>query len=67
MPCKVIRRVRVEEVLPAFINSTRTDTKFEANVCNDRGISWEAATVRIGAVLHEVGHLLDCPIKSPES
>lgn len=57
----------VEEVVPAFINCTRTDTKFEANVCNDCGISWEAATIRIGAHLHEAGHLLDCPIKSPES
>jgi hypothetical protein len=53
--------------VPAFINCTRTDTKFEANVCNDCGISLEAATIRIGAHLHEVGHLLDCPIKSPES
>jgi hypothetical protein len=45
--------VCVEEVVPAFINCTRTDTKFEANVCNDCGISWEAATIRIGAHLHE--------------
>ena len=51
----------VEEVVPAFMDATRTDTKFVANDCNESGSSWEAANIGIGAHLHEVGHLLGCP------
>ena len=51
----------VEEVVPAFMDSTRTDTRFVANDCNESGSSWEAANIGIGAHLHEVGHLLGCP------
>ncbi len=51
----------IEEVVPAFMDSTRTDTKHVANDCNDSGSSWEAVNVGIGAHLHEVGHLFGCP------
>lgn len=51
----------VEEVVPAFMDSTRTDTTHVANDCNESGSSWEAANIGIGAHLHEVGHLFGCP------
>ena len=51
----------VEEVVPAFMDCTRTDTRYVANDCNESGSSWEAANVGIGAHMHEVGHLFGCP------
>lgn len=51
----------IEEVVPAFMDCTKTDTNHVANDCNESGSSWEAANIGIGAHLHEVGHLLGCP------
>ncbi|KAI9845443.1 MAG: hypothetical protein M1837_004921 [Sclerophora amabilis] len=51
----------IEEVVPAFSDCTRTDTKYVANDCNEAGSNWEAANIGIGAHLHETGHLLGCP------
>ena len=51
----------VEEVVPAFMDCTRTDTNYVANDCNESGSSWEAANIGIGAHMHEVGHLFGCP------
>ena len=51
----------IEEVVPAFMDCTRTDTNHVANDCNESGSSWEAANIGIGAHLHEVGHLFGCP------
>ncbi|KAL8774983.1 MAG: hypothetical protein Q9209_000462 [Squamulea sp. 1 TL-2023] len=51
----------LEEVVPAFTDCTRTDTRFVANDCNESGSNWEAANIGIGAHLHEVGHLFGCP------
>lgn len=51
----------VEEVAPAFVDCTHTDTNYVANDCGDAGSSWEAANIGIGAHLHEVGHLFGCP------
>ncbi|KAK5294265.1 hypothetical protein LTR99_009663 [Exophiala xenobiotica] len=51
----------IEEIVPAFMDCTKTDTKFVANDCNESGSSWEAANIGIGAHLHEVGHLFGCP------
>jgi hypothetical protein len=51
----------IEEIVPAFMDCTKTDTKFIANDCNESGSSWEAANIGIGAHLHEVGHLFGCP------
>lgn len=51
----------IEEVVPAFSDCTRTDTKYVANDCGESGSNWEAANIGIGAHLHEVGHLFGCP------
>jgi hypothetical protein len=51
----------IEEVVPAFTDCTRTDTRFVANDCNESGSNWEAVNIGIGAHLHEVGHLFGCP------
>lgn len=51
----------IEEVVPAFSDCTRTDTRFVANDCGEAGSNWEAANIGIGAHLHEVGHLFGCP------
>ncbi|KAL1862983.1 hypothetical protein VTK73DRAFT_6514 [Phialemonium thermophilum] len=50
-----------EEVVPAFLDCTPTDTKYVGNDCNEAGSSWEAANIGIGAHLHETGHLLGLP------
>ena len=51
----------IEEVVPAFSDCTKTDTRYVANDCNESGSSWEAANIGIGAHMHEVGHLFGCP------
>ena len=51
----------LEEVVPAFMDCTRTDTNFVGNDCNDAGSNWESANLGIGAHLHETGHLFGCP------
>lgn len=51
----------LEEVVPAFSDCTRTDTKYVANDCNEGGSNWESANIGIGAHMHETGHLLGCP------
>ena len=51
----------IEEVVPAFMDCTKTDTHHVANDCNESGSSWEAANIGIGAFMHEVGHLFGCP------
>ena len=51
----------IEEVAPAFMDCTRTDTNFVANDLNESGSNWEAANIGIGAHMHETGHLLGCP------
>lgn len=51
----------IEEVVPAFSDCTRTDTRFVANDANESGSNWEAANIGIGAHLHETGHMLGCP------
>lgn len=51
----------LEEVVDAFSDCTRTDTKYIANDCGEAGSNWESANLGIGAHLHEVGHLFGCP------
>jgi hypothetical protein len=51
----------IEEVVPAFLDCTPTDTNYVANDCNESGSSWEAANIGIGAHMHETGHLFGCP------
>ena len=50
-----------EEVVPAFMDCTPTDTNYVANDANESGSSWEAANIGIGAHMHETGHLLGLP------
>ncbi|KAK2754042.1 hypothetical protein FQN54_007211 [Arachnomyces sp. PD_36] len=51
----------IEEVIGAFTDCTRTDTSHVTNDNNESGSSWEAASMGIGAHLHEIGHLFGCP------
>ena len=51
----------LEEVVSAFSDCTRTDTKFVADDCGESGSGWEAANIGIGAHMHETGHLFGCP------
>ena len=51
----------IEEVVPAFTDCTRTDTAHVSNDDNESGSSWEAASMGMGAHLHETGHLFGCP------
>jgi hypothetical protein len=50
-----------EEIVPAFTDCTPTDTAHVGNDCNEAGSSWEAASLGIGAHLHETGHLFGLP------
>ncbi|ANB12511.1 putative metalloendopeptidase [Sugiyamaella lignohabitans] len=51
----------IEEIVPAFMDDTRTDTTQVANDSNQSGTSWEACNIGQGAFMHEIGHLLGCP------
>lgn len=51
----------LEEVVSAFSDCTKTDTRYVANDCGESGSNWEAANIGIGAHLHEVGHLFGNP------
>ena len=51
----------IEDVVPAFNDTTRTDTNYVANDLNESGCAWEAANIGIGAHMHETGHMLSCP------
>ncbi|OAR05887.1 hypothetical protein LLEC1_05431 [Akanthomyces lecanii] len=51
----------LEEVAPSFTDCTPTDTNTVKNQCSEAGSSWEAANAGIGAHLHQVGHMFDCP------
>ncbi|KAJ2801627.1 hypothetical protein H4R20_003596 [Coemansia guatemalensis] len=47
-----------EEIPEKFLDTTKTDTRYLANDCNECGEYWRAANVGMGAFLHECGHLL---------
>lgn len=51
----------LEEVVPSFTDCTPTDIHLVKNQYSEAGSSWEAANAGIGAHLHEIGHLFDCP------
>ncbi|KAG2231273.1 hypothetical protein INT48_008480 [Thamnidium elegans] len=46
----------VEDIVPCFMNSTKTDIRYVANDANESGEWWRAANIGLGAMLHEVGH-----------
>ncbi|KAJ2227886.1 hypothetical protein IWW45_006836 [Coemansia sp. RSA 485] len=47
-----------EEIATKFLDTTKTDTRYLANDCNECGEYWRAANVGMGAFLHECGHLM---------
>ncbi|PIA18643.1 hypothetical protein COEREDRAFT_79662 [Coemansia reversa NRRL 1564] len=47
-----------EEIPEKFLDTTKTDTRYLANDCNECGEYWRAANIGMGAFLHECGHLL---------
>lgn len=51
----------IEEIVPSFLDDTKTDTSVVANDANQSGTSWEALNIGQGAFMHEIGHLLGCP------
>lgn len=51
----------LEEVVPCFMDETKTDTNEVANDANQSGSSFEALNIGMGAFMHEIGHLLGCP------
>ncbi|KAI8647415.1 putative peptidase family-domain-containing protein [Parasitella parasitica] len=46
----------IEDIVPAFMNNTLTDTRYVANDANESGNWWRAANIGMGAMMHEVGH-----------
>ncbi|WEW55182.1 hypothetical protein PRK78_000611 [Emydomyces testavorans] len=50
----------IEEVVPAFTDCARTDSKLLANDNNECGSNWEMASTNIGAHLREIGRLFGC-------
>lgn len=53
----------IEEVVPAFMDCTRTDVNFIANEHGESGSNWEAANMGIGAHLRETGRMLGLPLQ----
>lgn len=51
----------LEEIVPCFMDETRTDTNEVANDADQSGTSYEALNIGMGAFMHEIGHLLGCP------
>ncbi|KAJ2670473.1 hypothetical protein GGI25_005829 [Coemansia spiralis] len=47
-----------EEIAAKLLDTTKTDTRYLANDCNECGEHWRAANIGMGAFLHECGHLL---------
>ncbi|KAJ1983076.1 hypothetical protein H4R34_001498 [Dimargaris verticillata] len=48
----------LEEVVPAFLDTTKTDESILANDAKECGEYWRAANIGMGAFLHEAGHML---------
>ncbi|KAI8873781.1 hypothetical protein GQ42DRAFT_160317 [Ramicandelaber brevisporus] len=48
----------LEGVVPAFTDSTPTDTRYTSNDNGECGVNWKCCNIGMGAFLHEVGHAL---------
>ncbi|KAF1803772.1 putative peptidase family-domain-containing protein, partial [Mucor lusitanicus] len=46
----------IEDIVPAFMNNTTTDTRYVANDADESGNWWRACNIGMGAMMHEVGH-----------
>lgn len=51
----------MEDIVPYFLDPTKTSLNEVANDCNECGSHWECLTVTLGAFMHEVGHSLGSP------
>lgn len=51
----------IEDVVPYFMDDTRTSLNEVANDSGECGTHWETLNVTLGAFMHEIGHLLGCP------
>ncbi|KAJ2086071.1 hypothetical protein IW138_005929 [Coemansia sp. RSA 986] len=47
-----------EEIAAKLLDTTKTDTRYLVNDCNECGEYWRAANIGMGAFLHECGHML---------
>ncbi|CDO95511.1 unnamed protein product [Kluyveromyces dobzhanskii CBS 2104] len=50
-----------QDIVPYYLDDTKTSTAEVANDCNQCGTHWECLTITLGAFMHEIGHLLGCP------
>ncbi|KAJ2750174.1 hypothetical protein H4S06_004439, partial [Coemansia sp. BCRC 34490] len=46
-----------EEIATKLLDTTKTDTRYLVNDCNECGEYWRAANIGMGAFLHECGHM----------
>jgi len=51
----------MEDIVPYFLDPTKSSLNEVANDCNECGSHWECLTVTLGAFMHEVGHSLGSP------
>lgn len=51
----------LEQVAPAFQDTTKANIDEVANDANQCGTYWECLNITMGAFLHEIGHSLGCP------
>ncbi|CCK70454.1 putative metalloendopeptidase KNAG_0E01920 [Huiozyma naganishii CBS 8797] len=51
----------IEEIVPYFLDDTKSSTQEVANDCNECGSHWECLTVTLGAFMHEIGHSFGSP------
>lgn len=51
----------MEDIVPYFLDHTKTSLSEVANDCNECGSHWECLTVTLGAFMHEIGHSLGSP------
>ncbi|KAJ2866054.1 hypothetical protein GGI22_001372 [Coemansia erecta] len=47
-----------EEIAAKLLDTTKTDTRYLVNDCNECGEYWRASNIGMGAFLHECGHML---------
>ncbi|GMM56743.1 putative metalloendopeptidase [Maudiozyma humilis] len=51
----------MEDIVPYFLDPTKSSLQEVANDCNECSSHWECLTVTLGAFMHEIGHSLGSP------